>query len=144
MSFGLCLKGRKGEKPRKIKTRILHPPMPTPACYPTAYRFLCATQGSNSCLKQSPVLKAEFMSGDAFWRHMSWFSWNSRSSTSYLTLMLHICCSIQIQLLMGETRRCRLLGKSWETILFLFGNFPEALLVPFSIYTWKLILFSPY
>lgn len=73
-SFELGLRGRKGEKPRKIKARIPHHPMATPACSPTAYKFLCARQGSNSCLKQSPVLKAELMSGGAFWCCMSWFS----------------------------------------------------------------------
>lgn len=36
VSFGLGLGGRKGEKPRKMEARILHPPVPTPACYPTA------------------------------------------------------------------------------------------------------------
>lgn len=64
--IGLGLRSRKGEKSRKIQARKLHPAMATPACYPTAYKFLHARQGSNSCLKQSPVLKTKLMSGGVF------------------------------------------------------------------------------
>lgn len=130
VSFGLGLRGRKGEKPKKIQARILHPPVPAPACYPTAYKFLCARQGSNSCLKQSPVVKAELTSGDAFWWHTSWFSSAKPKAAGSLYLTSQILHPYATHLLLHSNPASDRRNKEIQTVVKILRNY--------FIFVWKL------